>query len=158
MRISMGTRKEIAESFRKDCRKASRKEKAALPDEFVKQTGYDGKYAVKLLGKQPKEALLCEKGGAVKIKAEKRKRPANRRGRKKCDEVFAIVLRRVWAFFRHKYGKILCPLLRRQMSFIADWPAFGVTDEMRQKLTCASPATIDRILKKDKPAVRAHYL
>jgi hypothetical protein len=25
--------------------------------------------------------------------------------------------------------QILCPLLRQQMQFIADWPAFGITDE-----------------------------
>jgi hypothetical protein len=150
----MGARKEITDSFRKDYHKTTHKQKAALLDEFVKRTEYDRKYAIKLLRKQPKEVLLYEKGVAVKIKAEKRKRPANRRGRKKYDEVFAIVLRRVWAFFWYKCGKILCPLLRQQMRFIADWPGFGITPEIRQKLLEVSPATIDRLLKKDKAELK----
>jgi hypothetical protein len=150
----MGARKEVTESFRRDYHKAKRKEKTALLDEFVKRTGYDRKYAVKLLRKQPKELLLYTKGGAVKLKAEKRKRPANRRGKKKYDERFAVVLRIIWAFFWYKCGKILSPLLRQQMPFIADWPAFGITDEIRQKLLDVSPATIDRILKKDKAELK----
>jgi hypothetical protein len=36
------------------------------------------------------------------------------------------------------------------MLFIADWPAFGITPEIRKKLLEVSPATIDRALKKDK--------
>jgi excinuclease UvrABC ATPase subunit len=101
----MGARKEVTESFRKDYHKASRKEKTALLDEFVKRTGYDRKYAVKLLRKRQKEVLLYENGKAVKVKAEKRRRPANRRGRKKYDEAFVIVLRRIWAFFWYKCGR-----------------------------------------------------
>jgi transposase InsO family protein len=144
----MGARKEVTESFRKDYHKASRKEKTALLDEFVKRTGYERKYAVKLLRKRPKEVLLYEKGKAVKIKAEKRKRPRNRQGRKKYDEAFVVVLRRVWSFFGCKCSKIFSPFLRQQMKFIADWSAFGITPEIRQKLLEVSPATIDRALKK----------
>jgi hypothetical protein len=49
MRLSMGARREITESFRTDYHRASRKEKTALLDEFVKRTGHERKYAVKLL-------------------------------------------------------------------------------------------------------------
>jgi hypothetical protein len=150
----MGTRKEVTESFRKDYHGAKRKEKAALLDEFVKRTGDDRKYAIKLLKKRAKEVVLYKKGRAVKVKPEKRRRPANRRGRKKYDEDFAVVLRHIWAFFWYKCGKILSPLLRQQIQFIADWPAFAITPEIRQKLTCVSPATIDRLLKKDKDELK----
>jgi hypothetical protein len=33
------------------------------------------------------------------------------------------------------------------MPFIADWPAFGITPVIREKLLSISPATIDRTLK-----------
>jgi transposase InsO family protein len=150
----MGARKEVTESFRKDYHRAKRKEKTVFLDEFVKRTGYDRKYAVKLLRKRVKEVLLYENGGAVKVKVEKRRRPANRRGKKKYDEAFAVVLRRIWSFFWYKCGKILSPLLRQQMPFIADWPAFGINAEIRLKLLEVSPATIDRILKKDKAELK----
>jgi hypothetical protein len=154
----MGARKEVTRvrdansSFRKDYHKAKRKEKTALLDEFTKRTGYDRKYAVKLLRKQTKELLLYENGRAVKLKAEKRKRPANRQGKKKYDERFAIALRIIWAFFWYKCGKILAPLLRQQMPFIADWPAFGITGEIRQKLLEVSPATLTVSSEKTRPS------
>jgi hypothetical protein len=39
------------------------------------------------------------------------------------------------------------------MPFIADWPAFGITPAVREKLLTISPAAIDRALKKDRAAV-----
>jgi hypothetical protein len=39
------------------------------------------------------------------------------------------------------------------MPFIAEWPAFAITPEIREKLMRISPATIDRVLKKDKAAL-----
>ncbi|MDR0709568.1 MAG: hypothetical protein LBF77_05845 [Spirochaetaceae bacterium] len=43
--------------------------------------------------------------------------------------------------------------MRRQLPFIALWPAFGITPEIREKLMKISPATIDRDLKKDRAAM-----
>jgi hypothetical protein len=40
--------------------------------------------------------------------------------------------------------------MRQQMAFIARWPAFKINDEIAEKLTRISPATIDRYMKKDK--------
>jgi hypothetical protein len=60
----------------------------------------------------------------------------------------------VWTFFLFKCGKILAPLMRQQMAFIAKWPAFGITDEIAEKLKRISPASIDRYLKKDKESLR----
>jgi hypothetical protein len=92
-------------------------------------------------------------GGAVKIKAEK-KRPSNRKGKRKYNESVIEKLRMLWMFFRWKCGKILAPLLRQQMSFISEWTAFGITEEIAEKLIEISPSTIDRSLKKDKQDMR----
>jgi hypothetical protein len=54
---------------------------------------------------------------------------------------------------RSRYGKLPAPLMRQQMPFIALWPAFGITADIREKLMKISPATIDRALKKDKAAL-----
>ena len=46
------------------------------------------------------------------------------------------------------------PLIRQQMEYIAQWPAFGITEGIAKKLKKISPATIDRYLKKDKADLR----
>jgi hypothetical protein len=37
---------------------------------------------------------------------------------------------------------------------MVDWPAFPFTPEIREKLMTISPATIDRVLKKDKAELK----
>ena len=92
-------------------------------------------------------------GKPVKIKPEK-KRPSNRKGKRIYTDEVIDALRRVWTFFWFKCGKILAPPMRQQMSYIAQWPAFGITEEIAEKLSKISPATIDRYLKKDKQELR----
>jgi hypothetical protein len=92
-------------------------------------------------------------GRTVKLKPSKRKRKV-RQGKKIYTEEVIASLRPVWNFFRDKCGKILAPLLRRQMPFIADRPAFGITPEIRRKPVAISPATIGRALKKEKAELK----
>jgi transposase InsO family protein len=154
MGLNMKEKKAVTREYKPRYQKASKKEKKALLDEFTQLTGYHRKSAVRLLGVKPvNQVLVYIKGKPVIIRPEK-KRPANRKG--KCiytDEVIAA-LRLVWAFFWFKCGKILAPLMRQQMQYIAQWPAFGITKEIAEKLKKISPATIDRYLKKDKAALR----
>jgi hypothetical protein len=44
--------------------------------------------------------------------------------------------------------------MRQIMPFIAGWPAFAITPEIREHLMRISPSAIDRYLKKDKDALR----
>jgi hypothetical protein len=154
MGLSMKTRQEITREYKPRYQKALKKEKKVLLDEFTKLTGYHRKSAVRLLATKPvKQVILYAGGKAVKLKPEK-KRPANRKGKRiYSDEVIAC-LRLVWVFFWFKCGKILAPLMRQQMHYIAQWPAFKITGEIAEKLKKISPATIDRYLKKDKEALR----
>jgi hypothetical protein len=43
--------------------------------------------------------------------------------------------------------------MRQQMDALALWQAFGITADIKAKLLAISPATIDRVLKKDKAAL-----
>jgi len=130
--------------------KATKKEKKAILDEFIQLTGYHRKSAVRLLGTKPvKQVIVYVKGKPVKIKPEK-KRPSNRKGKRIYTDEVITVLRLIWTFFWYKCGKILAPLMRQQMTYIAKWPAFAITEEIAEKLKKISPATIDRYLKKDK--------
>jgi transposase InsO family protein len=92
-------------------------------------------------------------GKLVKVKPEKRK-PSNRKGKRIYTDEVISALQQIWTFFWFKCGKILAPLMRQQMQHIAQWPAFGITGEIAEKLKKISPASIDRYLKKDKQAPR----
>ena len=147
-------KKAVTREFKPRYQKASKKEKKVLLDEFTRLTGYHRKYAVRLLNAKPVKQVLVYMGGkTVKFKPEK-KRPSNRKGKRVYTDEVIRALRLVWTFFWYKCGKILAPLMRQQMAYIAQWPAFGITGEIAEKLKKISPASIDRYLKKDKQAHR----
>jgi hypothetical protein len=138
-------------------RQSDKKSKTRILDEFVQATGYNRKYAVHILTQWGKETWLTVNGKPVKLKAVpagNRTGKAKRRkggGRKPVYGPEVIdALRQVWAFFWFQCGKLLAPLMREQMPFIAAWTAFGITAEIREKLMTISPATIDRALKEDR--------
>jgi hypothetical protein len=151
----MKEKQAVTREYKPRYQKAGKKAKSALLDEFTRLTGYHRKSAVRLPGGKPvREVLVSGNGKTVKFKPEK-KRPPNRKGKRiYTDEVIAS-LRLVWAFFWYKCGKILAPLMRQQMPFIAQWPAFHITEAIAEKLMRISPASIDRYLKKDRDALRA---
>jgi hypothetical protein len=103
-------KKAVARQVRSRYRKAGRKEKSAILDEFTSITGYKNrKYALRLLNKPvPAQALFFVKGGAVKLKPTK-PNPANRKGKKIYTDDVIAALRLVWVFFRYKRGKLPAP-------------------------------------------------
>jgi len=154
MGLNMKEKQAVTREYRPRYQKASKKEKKSLLDEFTKLTGYHRKSAVRLLCAKPvKQVLIYLKGKAVKVRPEK-KRPANRKGKRIYTDEVITCLHHVWAFFWYKCGKILAPFMRQQMRYIAQWPSFGITEEIAEKLIKISPATIDRYLKKDKESLR----
>jgi hypothetical protein len=154
MGLTMKEKKAVTREYLSRYQKASKKEKNSLLDEFTTLTAYHRKSAIRLLSAKPiKQVVLLVGGKTVKLKPE-RKRPANRKGKRIYSDEAIEALRKVWAFFWFKCGKILAPLMRQQMNHIAPWPAFGITPEIAQMLTKISPATIDRYLKKDKEKLK----
>ena len=154
MGLNMKEKKAVTREYMPRYQKASKKDKMTLLDEFTRLTGYHRKSAVRLLNAKPvKQVMLYIDGKPVKIKPQK-KRPSNRKGKRVYTDEVIGCLRLVWTFFLFKCGKILAPLMRQQMRYIAQWPAFGITDEIAEKLKKISPASIDRYLKKDKESLR----
>ena len=154
MGLNMKEKQAVTREYRPRYQKASKKEKKALLDEYTLLTGYHRKSAVRLLSATPvKQVVMYVEGKPVKVKPQ-RKRPSNRTGKRVYTDEVIGCLRLVWTFFWFKCGKILAPLMRRQMPYIARWPAFGITADIAEKLAGISPASIDRYLKKDKAALR----
>ena len=154
MGLDMKEKKAVTREYQPRYQKASKKEKKVILDEFTTLTGYHRKSAIRLLSTRPvKQVMVYIHGKPIKIKPEK-KRPSNRKGKRIYSDDVIAALRLVWTFFWYKCGKILAPLMRQQMAFIALWPTFGITIEIAEKLKKISPATIDRYLKKDKAELR----
>ena len=154
MGLNMKEKQAVTREYKPRYHKASKKQKIALLDEFIKLTGYHRKTAIRLLNAKPVRPLMVRiDGKLVKLKPHKT-RPSNRKGKRIYTDEVISCLRLVWTFFWFKCGKILSPLMRQQMSYIAQWPAFGITRQIAEKLIKISPASIDRYLKKDKQALR----
>ncbi|GHU56241.1 integrase [Spirochaetia bacterium] len=154
MGLNMKEKQAVTREYKSRYQKTRKKDKTVLLDEFIRLTGYQRKSAIRVLSPRPvREVLIYAEGKAIKLKPEK-KRPANRKGKRIYTDEVIDCLRMVWTFFWYKCGKILAPLMRQQMTYIAAWAAFKITPEIRKKLINISPATIDRYLKKDKDALR----
>jgi hypothetical protein len=154
MGLQMKEKQSLTREVRIRYQKANRKDKSKILAEFQETTKYNRKYALRVLNaKLVKEVLVVVDGKTVKLKPEKKSRKKREGKRIYGDEVIAS-LRLIWEFFWWKCGKILAPLMRQQMNFMEEWSAFCITAEIREKLEKISPATIDRVLKKDKAAMR----
>jgi hypothetical protein len=150
MGLPLNMKKALTGELAPQYRKAGKKEKSKMLDEFVRHTGYNRKYALHLLTQWGKEAFLTVDGKPVKLKAGTVKRRKGG-GRKPVYGPAVIAsIRAIWSFFWYKCGKLLAPLIREQMAFFEDWQPFGITAEVKAKLLRISPATIDRALKEDR--------
>jgi hypothetical protein len=154
----MREKQAVSDQIRDRYRKATKKEKTAILNEFMQTTGYSNrKYAIRKLGKRKeRETLIFIGGKPVKLKPEKKKRPKNRQGKRLYSDEVINCLRRIWEFFWYKCGKYLAPMIREQMPYLETHrkPDFHITPEIREKLLKISPAQIDRRLKADKAALR----
>jgi hypothetical protein len=82
---------------------ASREEKKAILGEFVQNTAYNRKYALRVLNKKTmREVLLTVDGETVKLKPSKRKA---RLGKKIYSDEAIASLRLIWNFFWNKCGR-----------------------------------------------------
>jgi hypothetical protein len=97
----MKEKQKVITGYRSRYRKAGRKEKTAILNEVRFITGYNRKYALRILNQhQAPRALLMVNGETVKLKPRK-KRPANRKGKKiYTDEV--ILKEHLYGFTREE--------------------------------------------------------
>jgi hypothetical protein len=144
----MQEKKALTREVSKRYQQAGKKEKTAILDEMAKTTGGNRKYLLHKLSNWGKTSMARLDGKTVKLKAANCKRRKGGGRKPKYTGSFAIALRKIWAFFSYRCGKILAPFMREQMGFLE--APFHITQEDRELLLSASPATIDRVLSADK--------
>jgi hypothetical protein len=136
MGLTMKERKAVTGVMRARYRRASKKQKGQMLDEFVALTGYHRWYAVGLLrghGARPEE---------------RRERVA-RRPRQRLrvyDAAVLAVLQRVWVIMDCICGKRLAAVMPETIAVLERHGELQLEALTRQKLSAISAASIDRLL------------
>jgi hypothetical protein len=165
MGLTMKEKKAVTRQIRSRYQKAKRKEKSDILNEFTQVTGYNRKYALRILNTPETTAILIfAKGTAVKPKPAGKK-PSNRKGRKIYTDEVINSIRLIRAFFWYK-------CVGNEVS-TSSWPPSSASrcassppgprsalPPTSGKSSCPSaqePAfageTVDRALRKDKAAL-----
>jgi hypothetical protein len=119
-------------------RKASKKERSLMLDEFVKTTGYNRKYASTILSGKQKRA----------------KGPVRRPRKVQYSDEEGRALLKLWELFDGIYSKRLRAAMDVELPRLYRNGFLQVSPECYEKLMRVSPATIDRLLKGRRLQVR----
>ena len=159
MGLDMKTRKKICGKIYRRYQKAGKKGKAKMLDEYSGTLEYNRDYLAHLLANWGKTRYAVSKGKPVKfvakgpVKGRKRVPGGKKTGRpEKYDKAFVDILRAIWELFDYQCGKLLSPLIRGVIGFLA--LEFNYSEKTCALLKSVSPATVDRKLKKEKARFR----
>jgi len=125
--MSPAAKREYQERIRPRYRRARKKKKTAILDEFCEVCGYERKYAIRLLNRR---------------RGKERKRPGPKR---KYGPEVVVVLKRIWLASEQMCSKRLKAALPIWLPHYEQ--EYGrLPKETREKTLSPSPATIDRLL------------
>jgi hypothetical protein len=153
----MNERKAITRETRREYQHPGKKEKGLILDQYVRLTGYNRKYAIRVLSLSfAKMAAMVRDEKTVVFKAEKKPRPKNRLGKPIYTGETIACLESIWRFYWYKCGPYLACLIRDNIDFLAasKKPNFHITPEIRAQLCAISGRQIDRLLKPARDAMR----
>lgn len=122
----------VIDKYRKEYLKATKKEKSRLLSVIIETTGYDRKYAIKLLKSKPRKKVPV-----------KRKRPSH-------YAHLRSVLSTIWTGLNFICGKRLKPFLPDVLPNLEKHNVVALSDDDRQLLLSMSAATMDRLLKSER--------
>ena len=127
--MTRGSVKEYVEALRERYRRASRKEKGRILDEFTQVTGYHRKAAIRLLRRRARS-------------------PTRRRGRRRrYGPEVATALRMLWEVTDRLCSRRLHPFLPELVSVLEGKGHLDVIATVREQLLRMSASTIDRLLR-----------
>ena len=152
MGLTMDQRKALTREMADRYRRASKRQKTAMLDEFVELHGCTRHHAGWVLRMWGKTVFERRDGEVVKIVVGQRRR--RRRGPRLYDEQVVAALRKVWYLFGCLCGKRLVAVLRAQVPLLEKFGELDLDPDTRQKLQRISAATIDRLLRTEKRALR----
>ena len=142
----MKERKKAAAIVAPRYQKARKKDKGLIRDEFTKLTDYGRRYAAYVLRSHGRKVRINETRviqGDVR-KTYRRKKP------KVYDSAVEEAIKKIWYLMDCICGKRLAPVLREVVLRLERFREIRLSEEVRQKLFHISPASIDRLLAKER--------
>ncbi|MDR0718498.1 MAG: hypothetical protein LBF78_02595 [Treponema sp.] len=149
----MNERKAVTGETRGEYHKADKKEKSLIPDQYLRITGYNRQYAIRLLSAPPaKTATLVLNGKTVVLKAEKKPKPKNQLCKPVYTRETIARIQTIWRFYWYTCGSYLAELIRQTIDFLCSsrTPNFHITPAIHAQLLAISERQIDRLLKPAK--------
>src|SRR6266403_2612503 len=140
MRLTMKERKRIAEATAGRYRRARKKEKTGILNEFVELTGCARSYAAMMLRNHGRVIRVSPKLRVRGDVGQKRSRPGRRPD---YDEEVAKALLKVWRIMDYICGKRLAPVLGEMVELLSRRGELKCDPEVSKKLSRMSAATID---------------
>src|SRR5437588_6637329 len=147
----MKERKRIAEATAGRYRRARKKEKTAILNEFVALTGFARSYAAMVLRNHRRVVTVDPKLRVRGDLGKKLRRPGRRPD---YDEEVVKALLKVWRIMDYICGKRLAPVLSEMVELLDRRGELKCKAETRKKLGRMSAATIDRLLRPERRKYR----
>lgn len=151
MRLTMREKRSVVKVVALRYKKASKKEKKVILNEFIELTGYNRSYASYLLRSHGKRIRISKD---TQVVGDITKR-TTRIKHKTYDERVSNVLKKLWFIMDFICGKRLAPILKELISALERHKEIKLDSGIRRKLLKISPATIDRLLAGER---RKHNL
>ena len=154
--MSRKAREELVSEIALRYAKAGKKEKGAILDEAVEDTGYNRKYLISKLSKKAFAKTAKGFDGKSRKKAYRKKpQPSGKRGRpREYDEALQASLTGIWEMFDMMCSKRLVKLIHDNITAIASYPPFHIRKGDEEKLEHLSAASADRLLRPARDAMR----
>lgn len=146
MRLTVKEKKKAAAIVAPRYRKARKKEKGLILDEFTKLTGYGRRYGSYVLRSHGKKIWINTE---TVLMSDVRKQ--NKRKKERIyDDAVVIPLKKAWEMMDYICGKRLAPILKELIPRLIRFGEIRLTEQAKDKLMKISPATIDRILAPER--------
>lgn len=153
MRLSMKSRKELTEALGATYRKADRRGKGAVLQQFCEATQYNRAYAAMLLRGYRLKRIEATPGGVTRVSSTKVRRRGGGRPRLYDGEVQRVVVH-LWRRFGFVCGKRLAPIVRRCIPSIRRDRFLHPSARICAALKHISAASLDRLLKPARQKLR----
>lgn len=146
MRLTMKERKKATAVVAGRYQRAMKKGKGVILDEFTQLTGYGRRYASYVLRCHGRKVRINERC-VLQVDARK---TTSRKKPKVYDDAVAKALKEIWYIMDCICGKRLAPALREVVIRLEQFHEIRLSEDVRQKLFRISPASIDRLLAKER--------
>lgn len=147
MRLTMAERKTVTKAMSRQYRKASKKERGRILDEFVGATGYNRAYAAQVLrghGKRVEVSPGVVLEGSARVKKKRQARQPD------YGPDMLKALKKIWKIMDCICGKRLVAMLPEVVPRLVSCGELKASRQVREKLVRISASTIDRLLAPER--------